>query len=640
MALTLAAVQSVAAPPLTIQHMGTPQQRPGATIMAPGLLAADVKSGIWVSPPPSDPQVRALIREGEVALGENRLREAYSAYRDVLARVNKSEDPVTYAWMLIQLGFTDLQAGDVTAAEAHFTEAQPLLEGRLANTTQMINALKVGQAGAAKVRGQAERAKRLVQEIHQNFPPAITPVDELHFLSRARMGAYLWLVGLLQAAQPYLRAAVELQETHPNIAPDIAAGMSLQFAALLDKLLEGQQGNFGPGGKPTNEPSEIEHYAKRTIELLGGQDRATGLTAEAAFYLLGQEQIFRKAWKEATASLQHAIEIGRKRPTVSAPLLMEYTQLAEAFAGQNQFAEGIKALDEVIALDRTLLPQAQVHLARNLQRKGELQCVSRQCVAGLANVKEAETLFSTGSAPDGLAMCRYRLGAILQVSGTLGEALKANQAAQQISQQIPGDPLNGLLHQQRGEILLAQHQPAAAIQDFEAALSIFMRDTVNGQPAVTEMQAYEAAALYEQGDHAAALNQASDPISIYQHNGWDWRLGIAAAARVEGLMALERNETASGLESLDKAWTLRSHELPGGEVTIAQGMELVEALQRVHGVDSAESAAVIERLYPLLGNSPELPSALRLKVTTAWAQVLRHRGQAGLAEGIEQDVRR
>jgi tetratricopeptide (TPR) repeat protein len=635
MPLALAVAQSVAAPPPTIQHMGPVQQRPGATVMAPGLLAADVKSGIWVSPPPSDPQVRALIREGEVALGENRLREAYSAYRDVLARVNQFEDPVTYAWMLIQLGFTDLQAGNVTAAEAHFAEAQPLLEGRLANTTQMINALKVGQAGAAKVRGQTERVKRLVQEIHQKFPPAITPADELHYLSRARMGAYLWLVGLLQAAQPYLRAAVELQDTHPDIAPDMAAGMSLQFAALLDKLLAGQQGNFGPDGKPANEPSEIEHYAKHTIDLLGGPDKATGLNAEVACYLLGQEQIFRRAWKEATVSLQHAIEIGRRRSPLSVPLLMEYTQLAEAFAGQNQYAEAIKPLDEVIALDRTLLPDAQVHLARNLQRKGEFQCGSRQCVAGLANVKEAEALFSAASSPEGLAMNRYRLGAILQVSGTLSDALKANEAAHQISQQIPGDPLNGLLHQQRGEILLAQHQPAAAIQEFEAALSIFVRDKVNGQPAVIEMQAYEAAAWYEQGDHAAALIQASDQVGFYEQGGWDWRLGIAAAARVVGLMALERNETASGLDSLDRAWTLRSHEMPGGEVTITQGWELVEALRKVHGADSTQADAVLERLYALLGNSPELPSALRVKIATAWAQVLRHRGQADLAAAVE-----
>jgi tetratricopeptide (TPR) repeat protein len=331
--------------------------------------------------------------------------------------------------------------------------------------------------------------------------------------------------------------------------------------------------------------------------------------------------------------------LGHKRLPLGRPVALEAAELAEALAGQAHFSEAISVLDEAIRVDRMLLPMAEFNLAQELQRKGDLQCASQHCVDAIANLKAAEAMAVTLPNPSFLVMCRYRLALALQVSGTLSDAQAMNQAALEAYRQArPSAEVGGPLHQQRGEILLTQHAPAAALEEFEIAVSIYGHAKPALKRAMIDVQAYEAAVWYEQGDHTSALQSAREQVGFFEQSQWPWGLGIASAARVVGLMALDQNDTSSGVSYLKRAWDARSQGMPAGEATIAQGWEFAEVLRRIHGVDDPHSDEVIEHLYGMVAESPALSPLMRAKVTEGWAKVLRHRHQAALAGSVEQDV--
>lgn len=575
--------------------------------------------------PIASPKVMALVHEGKVALAEDRLANAANSFQEALDQVRPARDPITYAGLLTFIGIAQLRQHDVNAAEQRFTEAQSVLEAHIPDAPAHMTFLKVGQAGAAQARDDRDRVEQLVHDIQHYFPPRVSPPDLLHFLSRVEIADYLRLVNLPKAAEPYMRATVQTQEAHPELAPDLAADLSLQFASVLGGLHKGELGNLGPDGKPTDNPSEIERYAARAVQLLGGR-AASGPLAEMALELAGREQLIRKAWVPALESLQHARGLGQGRFPADVPLALENAELAEALAGQNRLPEALNALDEAIGIDQSLLPATRTHLAQHLRRKAELQCANLHCVPALESAQAAEAMLMTLSDPLALAQCRSALAAILQVAGTPAQAQVANQGAlEHFTHADPTAEAVGLLHQQRGEILLAQHAPAAALEEFEAARTIFSHLQPASDRAVVEMKAYEAVSRYEQGDTMEALGDARAQIDVYQRNQWPWSLGIAAAVRVMGLNALEAHDTVAAVTELAQAWDVRRRAVTGGEVTIAQGWELAQLLSRF---SPAVHDAVIERLYEMLPDSPAVSAELRAQVTKAWSSAQCRRGTA------------
>jgi len=76
-----------------------------------------------------------------------------------------------------------------------------------------------------------------------------------------------------------------------------------------------------------------------------------------------------------------------------------------------------------------------------------------------------------------------------------------------------------------------------------------------------------------------------------------------------------------GLDTLERAWEVRQRVVTGGEVTIAQGWELAEALRPVSPV---ARDAVIGRLHEMLVDSPEVSTELRTQITAAWTRAREH----------------
>jgi tetratricopeptide (TPR) repeat protein len=295
-------------------------------------------------------------------------------------------------------------------------------------------------------------------------------------------------------------------------------------------------------------------------------------------------------------------------------------------------SDAAEALEDAVANDRGLLPASRATLAKDLDRQGQFLCLNQDCVSGILKIRSAQSIFLNMTDLDPAAGCSYRLADLLQRSGTMAEALEANyQAWDAYSRTPPNDQFAGKIRQQRGEILLAQRRAAAAITEFQIALSLYNQATPKPEALIGDVQADLAVAQFTQRPSAATVEALQEQIQNLERHGWPRDKGFAAAARIVGVGALATEHPEIALNYLETAWRVRSALMAGGEITIGQGLEFADLLSQLKGVNYPGINEVIDRLHSMLVDSPAVSPALRNKINDRWGEIQHERNRTAAA---------
>jgi hypothetical protein len=590
---------------------------------------------------PSDPQVDALIAAGTKAYDQRDYAGAEKTLLEAISRLDRYRDELVRARVLTILGFVLFSKQDVDGAGNRFGESLALMTAHLPSDSAKPALAAAGLAGVEQARGHADRAKALIAQARERFPPEAATQDLDHLRGTLGLGRAFRAVSLPLAAEPYFRAALQAQEKNPQLLPEEVALLNYELAATLDSEKRNPWLSTDPAPIPPK-ASEARHYAQLAIDLMTRSHMQENAVLSAAMWIIARDQLERQQWAEATLTVQSALTAARQSHGSSSDVEILDAQLAEVLILQERYPEAIPALQE--AVDQLRIDQKSEspshgpdYLARRLERLGTVQCSAQQCIAGVASIRAALALYQSLPVSEPGVLCQTRLAEALRRSATLAEAEVANADALRLLQTGSlSDEVAARLHQQRGAILQDEHKAAAAVEEYHIASELYLKVHPDVGRLKMVGDAGAAAASYAQGDKSAAQQQAQATVAAYERGSWPLDESYGLAAKTLGLTYLDRGDKTTAVRYLKAAWHVRILELPGGEATIQQGYDLASVLADVKG-DAQERAQVVNLLYLMLTDSPTTRPLLRLRVTAAWADILHHR-QPSLAGPVEHEL--